>query len=395
MIAGNKAFSQYQTVLNSVPTDCLTPHELSGCTDDELHPVQGEVYTYTVNTTDATDDVRWFVINNNDLKSATPVDSLLSITNGILPSGSGYIDETDGTGDYILNLGPDNNTYNADPVSGDGVGADHSIQIAWKYFDGLLPNEVLLVAYVQSNDACTNNIAVYRIIPEPAFTIDIAVLSDDGDSIAAPGTTVVGECVSPIESTVYDGAATTPANMLTVDYGENWAFFIVNGANYKDSWMPTFQISYDGGYSALEASWAYSSDAANAAATWYTIDVASGTTSDPVIAGGTANSAGDGALPAPGGECIVVRVRIDYGTGVEHDLSNSTLSFAVTGTAYDSDDDGGTGSFYDDSAFDDLHYADCQPDGFTNDAVDYLITPRPEAIGVAPVSEEKTGDGTN
>ncbi len=43
-----------------------TNNHLPGCTADELHPVQGQVYTYTVTTTAATDDVRWFVVNNKD-----------------------------------------------------------------------------------------------------------------------------------------------------------------------------------------------------------------------------------------------------------------------------------------------------------------------------------------
>ena len=383
----------YQVVPDNAPT-CLIPKPLSNCTTvDALHPVQGVLYTYTVTTTNATDDVRWFVVNNDDLVAP---DSLISALGGVLPSTNTNIDPGTGAGDYILNLGT-NNTYNANPVDGDGTGTNKSIDIAWKYFDGMQPNEVLLVAYVEGDDGCTNNIAVYRIIPEPAFTIDIAVLNDNGDSIAAPGTTVAEECVSPIESAVYASANnTTPNGNLTVDYGENWVFFIVNGANYIDSWLPEFVISYTGGTApAMTAQWAYRADANNAAATWNTIDVATGLTTVPVIAGGTANSVGGGAVPAAGGECIVVRVRMDWGTTIEHDQANGVLTFAANGIAYDGVGTAQADFYSDRTNFEDLHHADCAIDGFTNDRVTYNITPRPQVEAGTPVQETKTGNTVN
>ena len=381
ILAGNSnSFGQvgpaknYDVVLDVVP-GIITPHTLAGCTASELTPVQGEVYTYTVNTTNATDDVRWFVYNDGLM---TAPDSLVSALGGILPSTYSGIDPADGSGDYILNLGTTNNTYNANPVADDGSGSDHSIQIAWKYFDGHLPNEVLLVAYVEDDAGCANNIAVYRIIPQPAFTIDVAVLSQAGDSINDPQSgTISDECVSPIESAVYVGADDiTPNGTLTVDYGENWVYFVVNGANYIDSWLPRFQISYDGGYNALEASWAYASDADDAAATWNAIDISGAWGTVPVIAGGVSNSVGGGAVPAAGGEQIVVRVRVDYGTGNEHDDSASAIHFAVDGIAYDGVGTSATSlDNFDNTAFGDLHYTDCAVDDFDNDKLDYNILP--------------------
>nr|WP_321484629.1 hypothetical protein [uncultured Draconibacterium sp.] len=404
ILAGTtSAFAQltakpYQTVPSAVPSTLIpTPFGSGLCTADELHPVQGQVYTYTVNATPQT-DVRWFVVNNNDLAPVTAAnDSLLSATGGILPSTDANIDPSDGTGEYIYGDGSTPITgYNINPTA-DATGQFHTIDIAWKYFDGIT-DQVLLVAYAEDSIGCTNNLIVYRIIPEPAFTIDIAVLNDAGDSIAGPLDPITGECVSPIESAVYSGSGTTPDGTLTVDYGENWIYYVVNGANYFDSWLPAFQISYDGGHSAIEASWAYASVANDPAATWNTIDVSGAFGTVPVMAGGSGNP-GDGNLPAAGGEQIVVRVRIDYGTDYEHDNATELLHFAVDGVAYD-----GVGSsvtdWYDDAAnFGDLHYATCDVDGFTNDKVDYEITPRPEienAITTAGVdTETKTGDEAN
>lgn len=405
LFAGNSnVFGQaypYKKVPTAAPT-CLTPTPFTAgvCAASELKPVQGEVYKYTVTTTAATDKVRWFVVNNKDLEAATPADSLVSKLVGILPTTNTLIDKTDGTGNYILNLGTTNNTYNT-------LGSDPSIQIAWKYFDGHLPNEVLLVAYVESS--CTNNIAVYRIIPQPAFTIDIASINEAGSNPQGPGSaTPNSECVSNIESALYTAADnTTPNKELTVDYGENWMFFVVNGANYIDSWMPQFQLSYAGGTAPVaEASWAYLADATDPASTKWNTLTGSGslaaaattwTSASPVIAGGSAatpGTVGAGKVPAAGGECIVVRVRLDWGTTIEHDNADGTLTFAADGIAYDGNNGSG-GTFFDDVAFGDLHTGDCKTDGFTNDQVNYIITPRPKVEAGTPVQETKTGDTIN
>ena len=62
------------------------------------------------------------------------------------------------------------------------------------------------------------------------------------------------------------------------------------------------------------------------------------------------NAAGGNAVSAATGECIVIRVRIDYGTVEEHDNAASLLSVAVDGTMYDPSD----GSYTIDNGFDDL-----------------------------------------
>jgi len=396
ILAGNSAFGQYLTVPdadNNGNVVCITPKPLASCTGvDALHPVQGVEYTYTVaTTTNPGDFVRWFVVNNADLIANT--DSLINTQNQVLDAASTYIDPATGAGDYILSLGT-NNDYN------DITKTNNSIDISWKFFDGYLPNQVLLVAYVAAADGCSDNIAVYRIIPTPSFTLDIAVLDDNGDSIAAPGTAIASECVSPIESATYNTTEdVTPGTAvgLTVDYGENWIYYVVNAANFIDSWRPRFQISYDGGRDSMMAQWTYIQAATNTASTaWHDINIAAGTSTDDVIAGGGTsagapnNAAGDMVVSAATGECIVIRVRIDYGTNYEHDNALSTLSVAVDGTMYDPSD----GSYTVDNGFDDLADTDCT-DQLFEDAVDYQILPRPEAEAGTPTPEVKTGDENN
>ena len=395
VLAGTtSAFAQYLTVpdgdgLGTI--ECLTPTSLSNCTGvDELHPVQGVEYTYTVATTTSPGDfVRWFVVNNEDVTAGG--DSLINYMQQIIPAGDPYIDPADGTGDYILSLGT-NNDYD------DITKTNNSIDITWKFFDGHQPHEILLVAYVEAADGCSNNIAVYRIIPTPSFTLDIAVLNDNGDSIAGPNDPVTNECVSPIESATYTSTDdNAPGSLLTVDYGENWVYYVVNGANFIDSWQPRFQITYDGGRDSMEAEWTYIQAATNTAASaWHGIDIGAGTSPDDVIAGGgnvdgtPVNAAGANVVSAPGGECIVIRVRIDYGTTHEHDNAISTLEVAVDGTMRNPD-----GTYTADNGYDDLHYADCADDDFANDVVDYEILPRPEAEAGTPDPEQKTGDENN
>jgi hypothetical protein len=90
---------------------------------------------------------------------------------------------------------------------------------------------------------------------------------------------------------------------------------------------------------------------------------------------------------------------LDWGTDVEHDQADGTLTFAANGIAYDGDNTAGT--FFDDRTnFEDLDNTPgsstpCTTDGFTNDVVDYLITPRPQVEEGTPVHEGKTGQGVN
>ena len=377
----NTIYAQYVTILNQVPTTCPAPTALDAAcagTLDELHPQAGIEYTYEVlTTTDATDDILWFVVNYADYSGT---DSLINTLGDMSATLATYIDAGDGNGDYISSIG-EANTYNIAPVSGAGGNNDHSIEITWKAFDGKLPAMVLLVAYVVDDAGCTDNIAVYRILPIFNFTLDIAAIDDDGDVMATPE-----ECVSPIESAFYN--ATTDVSgegTLTVNYGENWVYFIVTAANFAHSWQPTFELTYSGTVAdALDASWNYQS-AANTATGWTAIDPTTGASTGPVLVV-NALGADDGT-----GECIVVRVRIDHGTVAENADAATTVHLGVDGIMYDAN--AATGDEYINADLADLHHEDCLSDDFDNDFVDYSLTPRPEIDEVDPTPfEDKTGD---
>ncbi len=457
ILAGMNAFGQSDHTYPETP-DCISPQTLN-CANatGELNPLPGTLYTYTVETSSQYDDVRWFVINNNLLETAAPVDSIIESATGVMDlteatypgdpmvAGGPYVDPADGTGPYILRLGTSpwvNYNYSTAPdsdVDDDGMsynttiddGVSHSIEIAWKSFNGDQPNEILLVALVADQTGCTNNIEVYRIVPEFLFTLDIAALNNDGDSIGSPidGSDDATECVSPIEYAWYNASSVaadenTPGKgLLTVDYGENWIYFVVNAANFVDSWMPKFQISHNYGGTAgntdyITAEWAYQTDnfAVGQAGTqtWYNID-ASGFTTKPVVAGGLDsdnsytefNAVGDGASPTGGSECIIVRVRLDWGTQVENATADVILSFAVEGVMFDpletaASDPADQFDFSNTSLLDlgnDLTspYDECDPVEF-DDIMDYTITQRPQVLDATGTAAENfelnTGDNT-
>lgn len=360
----------YINVLSSAP-GCAPVQVLTHCaaTLDELHPQSGQNYTYSVTTSNREtdpDQVHWFVIANQT--------NLITALNNITGlAAAGIVDPGDGTGGYILNT--ESTVYNLPTQT------DKSIDISWKWFDGA-SNVVLLVAYVVDGEDCTDNIEVYRIMPEFNFTLSINGINEADGSV----TTTPSECVSPIESATYAAGATPGAGNLTVDYGENWLFFSVTAANFTHSWMPRFQTTYTGsvGDDGITVEWAYPDDAL-ANTNWHatapigntTTAASEYTSTDPVLHSGTNLTASPVTIGADDGtgECIVVRVRVDHGTTNENADANKTLTLAVDGTMYNS-----VLKDYTTAALKDLHDdgTTCVEDGFTNDRQDYILSPRPE-----------------
>ncbi|MCK3684022.1 hypothetical protein [Maribellus sp. YY47] len=423
IFAGNSAFGQtpiiaegtpnpyvsFLTVTDNDPANvsCAVQEVLPCLTTvvtDHLHPLAGETYTYTVTTSDAAldaggnptqDRIHWFVINYNDLTApAGIIDPINDIDNL-----NGIIDIGDGTGDFILSNIATGGVYNTPTQTA------NSIDITWKSFDGA-SNVVLLVAYAVDGTGCTDNIEVYRIMPQFKFTLDIAAINDAGAIIGAMQTSTAEECVSPIESATYVPGADATDGTLTVDYGENYLFFTVTATNFTHSWLPSFQTEYSGGVGpdGITVSWAYPdqavlSDATTGAATgtWTTVGTAnsgalttlggvSGTdvpvehpdnddTATPVVIG-----ADDGT-----GECIVVRVRIDHGTLNENAEPNDrTFKLAVDGVMYDANATVAADTYANGTLADLGPDSDTTPDGicnadqFENDWVNYILTPRPQ-----------------
>ena len=309
----------------AVPLACA-----SAATADALHPNPGTSYLYSVTTTPGTvDAIHWFVTTETNVIAAATLTGTRDGNPGT------YVQTADGHYD--------------NPAS-----TNTSINITWNNFDGSTTT-VLLVAYVQGADGCSDNIEVYKIEPIFNFTLDVAGILDDG-------TLGAEECVSPVESAIYNAGT----NQLDMDYGENWVFFSVNAANFVHSWEPTFSATTTSGTIGT-VQWAYPADA-QADVNWNN----SGT---PVM-----EQNGSGEVGSTG-ECIVVRVQVDHGnTEAPEGAATTTVTLSIDGVMYN-------GTDYSDGNLADLDEGN--PDCVNNvtDTADYTLLPRPQiddATGVAP-----------
>ena len=335
-------------------------------TTDPLHPQVGELYTYSVDvelSASATGnaDIHWFVTDNVNIMAAL---------NNISSTG---VDPANGSA-YIMALGQtsiDNSVYN------NAANESKTIQISWNALDPSNTLPILLVTYVVDDAGCTDNIKVYRINPVFKFTLDLAAYNEDGSAVITDGT--AKECVSPVESALYDAAANSGSGALIVDYGENWVFFSVTAAYFSHSWQPSFQVDYDGTVSdPIEVYWAYE-DEAGSGGTWHqATESTSGSgiydATDPVLiqaATGTDNGTG---------ESIVVAVRIDHGTTENPQIGDHIVTLGVNGIMYD-------GSGYTTTGLADLGPDVNTVDGNLDGACDqidyddetiYTLTPRPD-----------------
>lgn len=336
----------YTSNLTGAPTKTAAVPLTCAMAADALHPIPGATYNYSVTASPAAAAggyIQWFVTDQTTIIDGT----------GTAPVLQPVHDAGDGDGRYILL---------ADPLRYDlTTNVANSISISWKYFDGNAQT-VLLVAYIMDNNGCTNNVEVYRIIPTFGFTLDIAALLDAG----TPGNS---ECVSMVQSAVYNSTART----LAMNYGENWVFFSVTAANFVHSWMPNIQsLNYTGPGTVdiTSLQWAYPAEAiANTA--WHDTD-------EPVIARDASGAVG------PLGEDIVVRARIVHTTDPR--IAAGVLTLGIDGTMYNP---AGTGNYTTAALLD----MDNPTSGTTcvqniTDRADYTLTPRPSltttTVGVAP-----------
>ncbi|MCY1721144.1 hypothetical protein OU798_12370 [Prolixibacteraceae bacterium Z1-6] len=356
LLVGNNAFGQLSDgspdldYLDAVPTYC-TPALPIDCGNgtDALAPLPGVSYPYTI-TSSSVGTLHWFVTDDASIISAQ----------GTIAAG---IELADGSSPYVLT---------ADAAYNDPANTSATVNITWKSFDGLA-NNVILVVYNVDDVNCTDNMEVFRIIPQYNFTLDIASIADDG--VNGGDVAAVEDCVNPIQSASYDGTA----RMLTVDYGTDYVFFAVNAANWQTSWMPdNFTATTNGTSTVTVTGWAYPADAATTG-TWNTVGT------DPVLATGYASAVN--GFVAEG--CIIVRVQVDHGSTTEN-LTAETINLTVNGEMINAQTTSYDGTYPD---LEDGGGVAC-PNDLTSDNADYVITPRPDVDESTPTPfEDKTPNG--
>jgi len=340
ILAGTKSYAQDA---NNLPATNCAPVTLLPCaTDDALHPIPGKVYNYnvTVNPGVTTGYVQWFVYN------ATTNGTI--ITGGSIAAALTAAEANGGTSQFLLN---------AEAAKYKSItNTSGTIDVSWQSFDGTA-NRILLVAYVEGNGGCADNIEVFRIEPIFAFTLDIAGLLPTG-ALPAVGNNAL-ECLTDVQSAVYS------VNNLTMDYGDNYVFFSVTAANFVHSWQPTFTLTNNTQSTITDATditWAYPDQAILAAGTWNPVTA-------PVLA-----KAATGAVGA-GGECIIVRVHIDHNNIGENDAAAArNVILGVDGKMYNV-----AATNYTTASLQDLDPSAVAPCTNTvTDQAQYDLTPRPQ-----------------
>lgn len=336
ILAGNNnVFAQVDDPqLDAAVASCPVPAVLNCGTAGALSPLPGEVYTYDIEATGTGTTIHWFVTTDlNVIASA-------SLTSSIEAAG----------GTYVLTAGTTTNGGNAS--YNDNTNTGDILEVSWNYFAPSPP--VLLVAFAVDAAGCTNNIEVYRIEPVFNFVLEIAALEDDG-TIQDPADPA--ECASPVQSATYDATTST----LTVDYGDNYIYYIVSAANFVHSWDPSFVAPTSAGGSTVgTVEWTYNDGTDLTGATWNDDTV-------PVLAQDASGAVG------ASGECIVLRVSIVHGNANEL-IAAETYTTGVNGVMYDA-----SSSDYSNNALADLD--DDGSGGCINnvtDEADYIIAPRPD-----------------
>lgn len=301
------------------------------CTDSPLHPMAGKSYTYAVSipapyTTPQTFD--WYVTDNPGFIAGSTLVTTDIIPNSkeIIDAGAGYHDPSNGT---------------------------NSISLKWTgkaVLNAKTKPYFLVIHYKGTNGTLCEamNLRAYKIEPYNAFTLDLTNMNGPTD-LGLNGSNMAVEqklCAKDIASVSYDGTK------MIYDYGVNELIYKVVAANFSGGWKPFVKISGLAGNQTV-GSVEWSSTTTFTGANPFTKNADNWS---PV-----------NKIPAPAddltddGEVTYLKVTIqnnDY-----EGLTDTSVVLALNGTTDDGDED--------------VHYADCLADGFSNDVATQIILARP------------------
>ncbi len=304
---------------------------LPACSDTPLHPMAGKPYTYAITvpapyTTPQSYD--WFVTDNPGFIAGSVL-----VTSGIIPNSKEYIDAGSG--------------YH-DPAT-----ATNSISIKWTgkaVLNAKTKPYFLVIHYKGTNGTLCEamNLKAYKIEPYNAFTLDLTNMGESAD-LGLNGSNMAVDhklCAKDILSVSYDGTK------MIYDYGVNELIFKVVAANFTGGWKPTVRISGLSGTQTI-GSVEWSATTTFAGTNLFTNNAGDWTPANKI------------AAPADNltedGEVIYLKVAIKNN---DHEgITDTTVTLSLNGITDDGDED--------------IHYADCLADGFTNDVARQIILARP------------------
>lgn len=305
----------------------LNPRAVTCLTADALHPIAGNPYDYTIDVPTPTPGTAWTTLQYNWFVTQDPAFMANgALTSNISPDGGPLFDRTGGS------------AYN---VAYPGQPTSPTIELTWKSFAYNPAQPVfvgILVTGVNGVPCTINNIKIYQILPQHAFTLDIDNLTDAGVN-HTPGDSITGAnygdnldvCISNIVSATFDAAN------LEVDYdfGADTLYYEVVAANWYDRWQLSVQITgvaRDSNQTA-KIDWAYAPvtrPIGNYNALSWTLVVTSADNSTPYTCPDLiAPQNGTGAV-GPAGESIIVRVILDHGNQFDG-IYDLPINLAVNG----------------------------------------------------------------
>ncbi len=378
-----------QTALTPRTVTCLT---LSA---DALHPVPGQDYDYTItvpNNANFTGGMhyRWFVTQDPNFITLQGTPPVPTVTSNIALDGSYFdVDNLAGSGYNLINP----------PYAG-----QPNINITWRSagYDRTLPI-FLAIMVIGDDGTCTpNNLKVYKIEPQFAFTLDLANLDGTGALQSDYGYTDLENCISDIQSAVYD--PTTPEGIL-YDFGSNTLYYEVSAANWYDRWQLRVEITglFTGtDDQTVQIDWAYPVRTAAGLVDYANISdwnvvTAAGSSDGVYTATELVAPQGATAFVDAAGESIIIRVIVTHGNEWEG-ITDQQLTLAVDGVLAPEDPDN-AGTYVPGTpgaiGYGDIHH-EADPDAtlpdtgcpwydlFVNDYAFQTILARPEIQSATP-----------
>jgi hypothetical protein len=183
----------------------------------------------------------------------------------------------------------------------------------------------MVVEYKAPAGSCSNNMKVYPILPQNAFTVDILNLKYDTKAPLAYATKD-NQCYADIASAKF------VAPNMVYDYGVNYLYFEVIAANFTGSFTPSFKLTgLHKGQSALVE-----------LATDKSLFTSPPTPNPGIVAWGSATTANDNTTPLSFAGTtsvptdvtntsvgVAVYVRVTVTNGLYEGLSNDDVILAV------------------------------------------------------------------
>ena len=321
-------------------------------TADALHPSPGTAYSYQVDvpTPPGTKEYTWFVTQDKNFIAGGNLTLAREIAGGtfLAATGVGYNNPATGT---------------------------NTLSLTWKSFVYDPANPVFVIISVKNTAGCNpNNIKVYKIMPVNAFTLDIANVGADKQTVS-PYETSINRCLSKVISSTYDPVD----DKVKMDFGADTLYYVVTAANFSTSWKPSLKVTaIDPLETVTSVQWFRPTDAAFATPEAMPLSGTEYIATNPVLALDPSGSVGTA------GECIVIRVIVDHtnGANLYEGLTDETVTVAVDGKT----------QLLLATPLGDVHFskavgvaADCGlEDGYRNDLATQVLKARPAINAVTP-----------